>query len=54
MYNLQGKMVKTLVDGKMKAGDHMLKLDKKIAAGMYLCRIEAGNFTKAINVLLTK
>ncbi len=54
LYNIQGKMIKTLVNGKVKAGQHMLSIDKKIAAGMYFCRMEAKGFTKTINVLLTK
>lgn len=54
LYNVQGKMVKTLVDGSAKAGYHMLSLNDKIAAGMYLCRMEAKGFTKTINVILTK
>jgi hypothetical protein len=54
LYNIQGKMVKTLVDGKVKAGYHMVKLNHKIAAGMYLCKMKAGDYSKTINVILTK
>jgi hypothetical protein len=54
LYNIQGKMVKTLVDGKVKAGYHMVKLNHKIAAGMYLCKMKAGSYSKTINVILTK
>jgi hypothetical protein len=54
LYNVQGKVVKNLIDGKVKAGYHILSLDKKIATGMYLCKMKAGGFSKTINVILTK
>ena len=52
LYNIQGKMIKKLIDGKVKAGQHMLLIDK-VAAGMYLCRMEAKGFTKTINAIIT-
>ncbi len=60
LYNLQGKLVSTLVSGNVKAGYHSISLDKmnrtgqSIAAGMYLCRMETKDFTKTINILFRK
>lgn len=60
LYNLQGKLVSTLVKGSVKAGYHSISLNKinhrgqGIAAGMYLCSMETKNFTKTITVLLRK
>lgn len=58
LYNLQGKLVKTLVNGAMDAGVHSLSLGKinannqALGSGMYLARMEAGNFVKTINLLI--
>jgi hypothetical protein len=58
LYNIQGKLLSTLVNDNVKAGYHSLSLDKianngqKLAAGMYLCRMEAKGFTRTINLLL--
>ena len=60
LFNLQGKLVSTLVKGNVKAGYHSISLDKinptgqRIAVGMYLCRMETKNFTKTITILFRK
>ncbi len=57
LYSIQGKLVNTLVDENVKAGYHSVSLNttgrrsRNIGAGMYLCRMEAGNFTKTIKIL---
>jgi len=58
LYNIQGKLVSTLVNGTVTAGYHSLSLDKianngqKLAAGMYFCRMETRGFTRTIGLLL--
>ena len=60
LYNSQGKLVKTLVNESFNPGNHSVYINKtdykgqKLAAGIYLCRLEIGNFTKAINIVITK
>ena len=53
LYNLQGKLVKTLLHKHVTAGRYTIPVNK-LATGMYLCRMEAKGFVKTINVLLTK
>lgn len=60
IYDLQGRQVKTLVNTQQQAGcfqtvwegtnDHNLP----VAAGMYFCRMEAGEFMKVIKLALVK
>ena len=60
LYNIQGKLIGTLMDGKVKSGGHAVSLSKvfngghKLAAGLYLCKMEAGEFTKTINLIIRK
>ena len=58
LYNVQGKLIKTLANGKMKAGIHPVKINnfdgKTLAAGLYLCKMKTESFTKTISVLLKK
>jgi len=55
MYNIQGKVVKTLVKGRVESGMHRINfnsLQNPVAAGIYICRMEVGTFTKTLNVLV--
>ncbi len=60
LFNLQGKKIRTLVNGDVKAGYHFISLDKinhtgnRIAVGTYLCRMETRDFTKTIKILFKK
>ena len=60
LYNVQGKLIKTLLSGNVKSGVHSISLDKvfhggqKLATGLYLCKMEAGEFTKTINLIVRK
>lgn len=53
LYNLQGKLVQTLVNDNVKTGYYSVPL-RQLATGLYLCRMEAGKFSKTVNVILTK
>lgn len=56
LYNVQGRVVETLFSGRIKSGMHQIPLTNarktSIAAGFYLCRFEAGDFTKTVNLVL--
>lgn len=57
LYTPQGKLVKTLLDGKVTEGFHALPVGNNnagIANGMYLCRLEAADFIKTINMVFFK
>jgi hypothetical protein len=53
LYNLQGKLVKTVVSDNVKAGYHSAPLHL-VATGLYICRMETGDFTKTVNAVLIK
>ncbi len=57
LFNLQGKKIATLVDGRVKAGFHTIPLTGsglQCASGLYLCKLETKGFSKTINVLIKK
>ncbi len=60
VYDVEGRVVRTLVDGEQKAGYYRLKWDgrtdsgRPAAAGMYIYRIESPKFTALRKVVLVK
>jgi len=58
--NIAGEKIKTLVDGAMSTGFHSVRWDGRdhsgqlVAGGLYLCRMQAGDFQKMIRMLLLK
>ncbi|UCE05436.1 MAG: T9SS type A sorting domain-containing protein [bacterium] len=60
IYNLLGRQVKTLVDVEQSAGHFQVTWDGTdehnlpVAAGLYLCRMEAGEVVKVIKLALVK
>ena len=60
IYDLLGRKVRTLVDNKQPAGhlqttwDGTSEFGLPVVTGMYLCRIEAGQFVKITKLLLVK
>jgi hypothetical protein len=58
--NLQGKLVRTLVNGPIGVGYHSAVFDAKddagkaVASGAYLCRMQAEGFTKTIKLVLSR
>jgi hypothetical protein len=55
VFNLMGQVVKTLVEGRMSAGYHDVKLDSSdMASGLYLYRIQAGAFTETKKLVLIR
>ncbi|MFH1861983.1 MAG: C25 family cysteine peptidase, partial [bacterium] len=55
VYNLQGSLVATLVDGLRDAGAHEVSFDaSQLASGIYLYRFAAGDFTSYGKLMLVK
>ncbi len=60
IYNILGQVVKTLVSGNQTAGykqvvwDGTNEFGAKVASGVYIYRIEAGNFVKSQKMILMK
>ena len=47
-FNTLGEMVSTLVEGEMEAGYHESRFDASgLASGVYLYRLQAGDFVQA-------
>ena len=55
VYNILGQKVATLVAERQQAGSYKVEWDaSKIASGVYLYRIEAGNFTDVRKMIIMK
>lgn len=60
VYDLRGRLVRTLLDGPAPAGRQAVPWDGRdakgaaVAGGVYLCRIRAGAFTAARSMTLVK
>ncbi len=55
IFNLQGQVVVTLVDGNLPAGFHNAKFDAaSLSSGVYFYKIVAGNFSNIKRMLLIK
>ena len=60
IYNIQGKLVKTLTDASLSSGMHTYKWDltngngEKMSEGMYLCKVSCGNSTTTRKILVVK
>lgn len=55
IFNSIGNEVATLADGLYRAGEHQVQWQSsEIAAGLYFCRLQAGNYEATIKVMLIK
>ncbi|HPN35562.1 MAG TPA: FlgD immunoglobulin-like domain containing protein [bacterium] len=60
IYNLRGQAIRTLAQGKMKAGYHDIiwegrdQSGEQVASGVYLVRMQAGSFVQVIKISLIK
>jgi flagellar hook assembly protein FlgD len=60
IYSLEGRLVRTLVNGTMSAGRHALAWDGRdnngnsVASGVYLMRLDAFNESASRKIVLAK
>jgi hypothetical protein len=55
LYDLKGKLVRTLVDGFPGSATNYIDLNKgKLSAGIYLCRMKSAGVNKTITVMVKK
>ena len=55
IYDIKGKQIQTLVDGTLRTGRHSINFDEKqLPTGVYICRLESGNFNKTTNIIIRK
>ena len=55
IFDLSGRAVVTLADGWREAGNHEVTFDgSRLASGVYLARLEAGEFNQTIKMVLVK
>ena len=55
VYNIMGQQVATIMDRQMEAGEHVVQWDgSNAASGVYLYRLEAGEFVDAKKMMLLK
>ena len=60
VYNVAGRLVRTLVDGDVEAGYHKAVWDGRndrgeaVGSGVYFCRMEAGGFDGSTKIVLLK
>jgi len=55
IYNILGEEVATLINDRLKAGNHTYSFDgSRLASGVYLYRIEAGHFQETKKMILLR
>jgi len=55
VYDILGREVATLIDGETAAGSHQLKFNAAgIPSGVYIFRLETGNHSAAIKMVVNK
>ncbi|MFC1799949.1 FlgD immunoglobulin-like domain containing protein, partial [Candidatus Eisenbacteria bacterium] len=60
IYNIQGQIVQTLVDGAVSAGRHAETWDgldsqgRKVSAGVYFCEMQSGSFVATHKLMISR
>jgi hypothetical protein len=55
VYNSLGQQIVELVNREQEAGYHLVLLDgTELASGVYLCRLQAGEFVQTMKLILMK
>jgi hypothetical protein len=53
LYNVQGKLVQSVVNGKVKAGSYSIPLNR-LATGLYLLKMETKEYNTTTNIIITR
>jgi len=54
IYTVSGQQVTTLVSGHQEAGHYEVRWDANVASGVYICRLQAGEFTATRRMILVR
>ncbi|MBN2103695.1 T9SS type A sorting domain-containing protein [bacterium] len=60
IYNARGEVIASLLDHRMPAGSHTVSWNglsdygQQVSTGIYLCRFQAGKFTKTMKMMMMK
>ena len=55
VYDIVGGEVASLIDEEKQAGNHSIILDGSyLSSGVYICKMNAGKYTKSIKMILMK
>ena len=55
IFNINGQVVETLIDGYREAANHQVTFDAShLASGLYFYRIEAGSYSDVKKMVLVK
>jgi hypothetical protein len=55
IYNMNGRLVETFLEGFMEGGRRVLKWDaSKYSSGIYFCRMDAGNYIQYMKMVYVK
>jgi hypothetical protein len=55
VYDITGKLIETLVNQKLQAGEYNVDFDgRNLSSGLYIYRIEAGDFKDTKKMMLIK
>jgi len=60
VYNIMGQQVKTLVNGTLGSGKHVLRWDgtdrkgHPVSSGIYVCRVQAGPYRRDVKMVLIR
>jgi hypothetical protein len=60
IYNIQGQMIQTLVDGTVSAGRHSETWDghdsqgQRVSAGIYFCEMQSGSFVATSKLMISR
>jgi flagellar hook assembly protein FlgD len=60
VYDASGRRIRTLIDGRLDAGRHTVLWDgtddrgRRVATGIYFCRLESTDSTNTLKLALVK
>jgi len=54
IYDVTGRLVETLIDRPLKAGEHKIRWSPEITSGIYFLRLKTGNFSAARKITVLR